>query len=197
MARSLQVVTAARRPTVLQGRLGKYLFAAGLCGLFLLFLVDAFTISRQASWQDEIFVVSTGLSVARFQPPIQSVMAQYPRADSPIRFYGPVSFVADAELIRWFGLSITAWRLACLGGVVLTLIFSTMLVRFAGGDNWAQLVAALIIGLAGSFGSLPGPVGCRHLRTLSWSNPVLASGCSRSSPERPAGKLPWPAFSSA
>ena len=156
MARSLQVVTAARRPSVLQGRFGKHLFAAGLFGLFLLLLADAFTISRQASWQDEIFVVSTGLSVARSQAPIQSVMAQYPRADSPIRFYGPVSFVADAELIRWFGLSITAWRLACLGGVVLTLLFSALLVRFAGGDKWAQLVAALIIGLTGSFGSLPG-----------------------------------------
>jgi hypothetical protein len=156
MTRSLQIVTAAGRQTDIYGRVGKYLFAAGLYGLVLLFLVDALTISRQASWQDEIFVASTGLSVARSQPPIQSVMAQYPRADSPIRFYGPVSFVADAQLIRWFGLSITAWRLACLGGVVLTLAFSAMLVRFAGGDKWAQLITALIIGLAGSFGSLPG-----------------------------------------
>lgn len=121
-----------------------------------MFLIDAFTISRQASWQDEIFVVSTGLSVARSQPPIQSVMAQYPHADSPIRFYGPVSFVADAQLIRWFGLSITAWRLVCLGGVVLTVLVSITLVRFAGGDKWAQLITALITGLAASFGSLPG-----------------------------------------
>jgi hypothetical protein len=156
MTRLLQVFTAARSPLAFSGRLGKYLFAAGIYGLVLLFLLDAFTISRQPSWQDEIFVVSTGLSVARSQPPIQSVMAQYPRSDSPIRFYGPVSFVADAQLIRRFGLSITAWRLACLGGVVLTLLFSAMLVRFAGGDKWAQLITALIIGLAGSFGSLPG-----------------------------------------
>jgi hypothetical protein len=156
MARLLHSISAASRPTGFRSGLGRYLFAAGLCGVVLLFLVDACTISRQAPWQDEIFVVSTGLSVARSEPPIQSVMAQYPRADSPIRFYGPVSFVADAQLIRWFGLSITAWRLACLGGVALTLVFSTMLVRFAGGDNWAQLVTALIIGLAGSFGSLPG-----------------------------------------
>ena len=156
MTRSLQIATAAGRPTNFYSGLGKYLFATGLYGLVLLFLVDAFTISREPSWQDEIFVISTGLSVARSQPPIQSVMAQYPRADSPIRFYGPVSFVADAQLIRWFGLSITAWRLACLGGVVLTLLFSTMLVRLAGGDKWAQLITALIIGLAGSSGNLPG-----------------------------------------
>ena len=156
MVRSFQIVTAAGRPANFYSGLGKYAFAAGLYGLALLFLVDAFTISREQSWMDEIFVVSTGLSLARSQPPIQSVMAQYPRADSPIRFYGPVSFVADAQLIRWFGLSITAWRLACLGGLVLTLLFSAMLVRLAGGDKWAQLITALIVGLAGSTGNQPG-----------------------------------------
>jgi hypothetical protein len=133
------------------------LFVAGICALVLLLLFEVVTISRQAPWQDEIFVVSTGLSLARSRPPIMSVMAQYPRTDSPIQFYGPVSFEAEAQLIRWFGLSIAAWRLTCFGGVLLTLLLSAMLVKLAGGDRWAQLATALIIALAGSFGStLPG-----------------------------------------
>jgi hypothetical protein len=128
----------------------------GICALVLLLLFDVAAITRQASWQDEIYVVSTGLSLARSQPPIMSVMAQYPRTDSPIQFYGPVSFEAEAQLIRWFGLSIAVWRITCLGGVFLTLLISAMLVKLAGGDRWAQLVTVLIIALAGSFGTLPG-----------------------------------------
>jgi hypothetical protein len=157
MIRLSQPIPTATWPTELHGTPSRRLFVAGICALFLLLLSEVVTISRQAPWQDEIFVVSTGLSLARSRPPIMSVMAQYPRTDSPIQFYGPVSFEAEAQLIRWFGLSIAAWRLACLGGVLLTLLLSAMLVRLAGGDRWAQLATALIIALAGSFGSmLPG-----------------------------------------
>jgi hypothetical protein len=129
---------------------GRICFVAGICLLLCFLLFDIVAVGRQPSWQDEIFVVSTGWSMARSHPPIMSVMAQYPRTDSPIRFYGPVSFEADALLIRLFGLSVVAWRLACLTGVILTLLFSVALVKLGGGDKWAQLLTALIIGLTES-----------------------------------------------
>jgi hypothetical protein len=157
MTRLSQPLHTATGPTELHGTRSRYLFGAGICALVLLLLFEIVTISRQAPWLDEIFVVSTGLSLARSRPPIESVMAQYPRADSPIQFYGPVSFEAEAQLIRRFGLSIAAWRITCFAGVVLTLLVSAALVKLAGGDRWAQLATALIIALAGSLGStLPG-----------------------------------------
>lgn len=133
------------------------MFVAGLFVLILLLFVDFMTIGRQASWQDEIFFVSTGWSLAQSKAPIMSVMAQYPRTDSPIQFYGPVSFEVCAQLIRTLGLSLVAWRRLCFCGVILTLLLSGSLVKLAGGDKWAQLITALIIGLAESLGSaLPG-----------------------------------------
>jgi hypothetical protein len=152
-----QPLLSARRPTELHARRSRTLFVAGLCALILLLLTHFVTIGRQASWQDEIFFVSTGWSLAQSKPPIMSVMAQYPRTDSPIQFYGPVSFEVDAQLIRTLGLSLVAWRRLCFGGVVLTILLSSSLVKLAGGDKWAQLITALIIGLAESVGStLPG-----------------------------------------
>jgi hypothetical protein len=130
-------------------RVGK-LFVAGICLLVVVLVLDVVVIGRQPAWQDEIFFVSTSWSMARSQPPIMSVLAQYPRTDSPIEFYGPVWFESGAQLIRVFGLSAVAWRLACLAGAILTLLLSVVLVRNAGGDRWAQLLTALIIALSGS-----------------------------------------------
>jgi hypothetical protein len=129
---------------------GRIVFTAGNCLLVFVLLFDIVAIDRQPSWQDEIFVVSTGWSIARSHPPIMSVMAQYPRTDSPIQFYGPVSFEANAQLVRLFGLSVVAWRLLCLAGMILTLLLSSALVKLGGGDKWAQLLAALIIGVTES-----------------------------------------------
>jgi hypothetical protein len=76
----------------------------GLCMIVLVLAIHVAAIGRPASWEDEVFVVSTGLSMARSQTPIMSVMAQYPRTNSPINFYGPVSFITAALDIRAFGL---------------------------------------------------------------------------------------------
>lgn len=135
----------------------KWLYSAGIGAVALVLAVNIATIGRQAPWEDEIFAVSTGWSLARSQPPILSVLAQFPRTGSPILFYGPVSFEAEAWLIRVFGLSLLAWRFACFAGVLLCLFACWGLVKLAGGDEWAQLITALVIVLAASLGaSLPG-----------------------------------------
>jgi hypothetical protein len=135
----------------------KLLWVAGVCMIVLVVAIHVVTIARQAPWEDEVFVVSTGLSMARSQPPIMSVMAQYPQTNSPIKFYGPVSFAAAALEIRAFGLSVAPWRLICFAGVIFTLLVSIALVRLAGGGKWPRLITGLVLALAGSTATqLPG-----------------------------------------
>ncbi len=135
----------------------RWLYACGVCAVILVLACNLLTIGRQAPWEDEVFAVSTGLSLARSHPPILSVLAQYPGTGSPILFYGPVSFEAEALLIRVFGLSLVAWRLVCLAGVILSAFAGWRLVKLAGGGRWAQLITVLAISLASSVGSpLPG-----------------------------------------
>ena len=123
----------------------------------LVLLMNLIIVERQEPWEDEVFAVSTGWSLARSQGTTLSVLADYPATGSPINFYGPVSFEVEAWLIRVFGLSLVAWRLACFLGVILCVFVSTRLVKLAGGDNWAQLITALIIALSGSVSiTLPG-----------------------------------------
>ena len=129
---------------------------AGMFAVVLALAISALTTERLAAWEDEIFAVSTGWSMARSHPPILSVLAQYPRTGSPIRFYGPVSFEAEAWLIRLFGLSLPVWRLVCIAGVALSIWAAMRLVNVAGGDKWAGLITGLITALSGSLAPFPG-----------------------------------------
>jgi hypothetical protein len=128
----------------------RFLWITGVCMTVLVLATHILTINRQAPWEDEIFAVSTGWSIVHSQPASLSVLTPYPRTISPVRFYGPVSFEAEAWLTRIFGLSMASWRLICFAGVILALLVSIGLVRLAGGDRWAQLITALTIALAGS-----------------------------------------------
>jgi hypothetical protein len=125
------------------------LFFSGIGGVVLVLLIYVTIADRLVTWEDEIFVVSAGLSIARSQAPIESVMALYPHSDSPIEFYGPVSFEAAGQLIRVFGLKTGPWRLACFGGIFLNLLVAVGLVRLGGGDDWAQLITALTLAISG------------------------------------------------
>jgi hypothetical protein len=127
----------------------KSLLSCGIVGVALVLSVYAALVDRLAPWEDELFVVSAGLSLARSGAPIESVLALYPQSDSPIRFYGPVSFVAEALLIRILGLSMMAWRLLCFAGVIFNLSVAIILVGLAGGDAWAQLIVALVLAISG------------------------------------------------
>jgi hypothetical protein len=131
-----------------------------LTGVFLVMLVlslNMATTLRQAPWEDEVFTVSTSLSMSRSEPPNLSVLAQYPNTKSPIYFYGPVSFEVEKFLIRAFGLSPIPWRLVCSLGVLLTLASCVQLVKVAGGDKWGSLLVGLTVALSSSvFSPFPG-----------------------------------------
>lgn len=123
---------------------GKSLFYFCLLACLAIVAVHLLTITRLASWEDEVFAFSTGWSIAHAKTPALSVLALFPDTISPVRFYGPVSFETAAVLIRIFGFSPTAWRVACFSGVILTTLVSALLVRLAGGDRWATLLAVLV-----------------------------------------------------
>lgn len=143
---------------LVKGRMrgSSWLHRAGIFAIVLTLAISALTTERQAAWEDEIFAVSTGWSIARSQPPILSVLAQYPGTGSPIKFYGPVSFEAEAWLIRLFGLSLSLWRMACLAGVAFSIWAAMRLVNVAGGDKRAELITGLLIALSGSLAPFPG-----------------------------------------
>jgi hypothetical protein len=153
----LQAANEDRAPLGLNSALSRSLYRAGACAVLLVLLLNLVIVLHQEPWEDEIFAVSTGWSLARSQGTTLSVLADYPNTVSPIHFYGPVSFEVEAWLIRVFGLSVFAWRLACFLGVLLCVLVSMRLVKLAGGDKWAQLITALIIALSGSVSiTLPG-----------------------------------------
>jgi hypothetical protein len=134
----------------------RWWYFAGIAAVALVLLANTVVTVRESAWEDEIFAVSTAWSIVHSKPPVLSVLARYPGTGSPLRFYGPVSFEAEALLIRAFGLSATVWRLACLAGVILSIWASLALVKLAGGDNWAGLITASIIALSGSVAPFPG-----------------------------------------
>lgn len=133
-----------------------WLYFAGMFAIVLALAISALTTERQAAWEDEIFAVSTGWSIARSQLPTLSVLAQYPGTGSPVKFYGPVSFEAEASLIRLFGLSLSLWRLVCVAGVAFSIWAAMRLVNVAGGDKWAEVITGLTIALSGSLAPFPG-----------------------------------------
>jgi hypothetical protein len=131
-------------------------YFAGIAAVVLVLLANTVVTVREGAWEDEIFAVSTAWSIVHSKPPVLSVLAQYPGTGSPLRFYGPVSFEAEALLMRVFGLSATVWRLACFAGVILSIWASLRLVNLAGGDDRAGFITALIITLSGSVAPFPG-----------------------------------------
>src|SRR6201996_3753358 len=136
---------------------GKWFYIAAIGMLFSILLINLGVMVRQEPWEDEIFAVSTGWSLAQSHGQTLSVLADYPRTGSPIPFYGPVSFYAEAFLIRTFGLSLLAWRFVCFLGFVCCIFVCAALVRVAGGDRWAQLATALTVSLSVSLaGTFPG-----------------------------------------
>jgi len=139
-----------------KGALCRRWYLAGVAAVVLILFANTVVTEREGAWEDEIFAVSTAWSIVHSKPPRLSVLAQYPGTGSPLRFYGPVSFEAEALLIRMFGLSETVWRLVCIAGVLLSIWASLRLVHLAGGDKWAALITALVIALSGSVAPFPG-----------------------------------------
>jgi hypothetical protein len=120
-----------------------WLYRLGWCVPLLLLFMHTVLVDRHAqTWEDEVFAVSTGWSIAHGGPANLSVLGLYPRTISPERFYGPVSFQAEALLLRAFGLSPFPWRVAISCGYLLILLASLFLLRTLGADRWTQWIGS-------------------------------------------------------
>ena len=150
-----------------KGALCRRWYFAGVAAIVVILFANTVVTEREGAWEDEIFAVSTAWSIVHSKPPHLSVLAQYPGTGSPLRFYGPVSFEAEALLIRMFGLSATVWRLVCLAGVILSIWAALRLVHLAGGDKWAATHHCTGHRVVRIGRSVSWPMGRNHSRTFS------------------------------
>src|SRR5262249_18427754 len=90
------------------------LFAIGA----LIVLVFAYVpiIRGDQGWEDEIYWVSTCLSMLRHQGEVPSVLVDYASPADPLRFYGPTLFWLGTGVLKIFGFSIRTWRSFAFAG---------------------------------------------------------------------------------
>src|SRR3979411_3197289 len=84
------------------------LFAAAT--LVVLILAYIPIIRAHQGWEDEIYWVSTCLTMLRHRGEVPSVLAGYARPADPRRFYGPTLFWVGAGVLNVFGFSMRTWR---------------------------------------------------------------------------------------
>ena len=133
------------------------LFAIGT----LVVLVFAYIpiIRAHQGWEDEIYWVSTCLSLLRHKGAIPSVLADFPSPANPLRFYGPTMFWFGTGVLKVFGVSMRTWRSFTFAGDIAYLT-SVGVLFYRLRRSWtiamgAVLFCSLSIGM--SFGvSLPG-----------------------------------------
>jgi hypothetical protein len=133
------------------------LFAIG--ALIVLILAYVPIIRTHQGWEDEIYWVSTCLSMLRRRAEVPSVLVDYARPVDPLRFYGPTLFWLGTAALKVFGFSMRTWRSFTFAGNVAYLA-SIGLLFYRLRRSWtiamgAVLFCSLSIGM--SFGiSLPG-----------------------------------------
>jgi hypothetical protein len=133
------------------------LFATGT--LVVLVLAYIPIIRAHPGWEDEIYWVSTCLSLLRHKGSIPSVLADFPSPANPLRFYGPTLFWVGVAVLKVFGFSMRTWRsFAFAGNIAYLASIGVLFYRLR--RSWviamgAVLFCSLSIGM--SFGiSLPG-----------------------------------------
>jgi len=133
------------------------LFAIGT--LIVLVLAYLPIIRAHQGWEDEIYWVSTCLSLLRHKGAIPSVLADFPSPANPLRFYGPTLFWMGVAVLKVFGFSMRTWRSFTFAGNIAYLA-SIGVLFYRLRRSWtiamgAVLFCSLSIGM--SFGiSLPG-----------------------------------------
>ena len=131
-----------------------------VCGtLLVLVLAYSLIIRVHQGWEDEVYWVSTCLSMFRRQPPIPSVLADFPDAQNPLRFYGPTLFWLGALALHLFGATMRTWRTYTFaGGVVFLAMIAFLFYRVRRSWLTAAIATfAFSLSIDTSFGfSLPG-----------------------------------------
>jgi hypothetical protein len=110
-------------------------------------------------WEDEVYWVSTCLSLLRHNGPTPSILADYPSPQSPLYFYGPTLFWLGTLVLKVFGFSMRTWRSFTFAGNVAFLAAVSVLFYRLRRSWMLTMGTALVFSLAigGSFGfSLPG-----------------------------------------
>jgi hypothetical protein len=163
-----------------------------LLALLLVLLLEYIPIQRvHQGWEDEVYWLSTCLSMLRHQGAIPSVLADFPGTQSPLRFYGPVLFWLGAAFLKLFGTTLLSWRTYTYLGRVAVLATSALLFRRAGWAGRQVLAAVFILSLSVTYSfafTLPG-------RPDSWGVAILIAAMALPAKPQGAGdSLPrrWP-----
>ncbi len=110
-------------------------------------------------WEDEIYWVSTCLSMLRHKGGVPSVLADYAAPVSPLRFYGPTIFWFATAVLKVFGFSMRTWRSFTFAGDAAYLA-SIAILFYRLRRSWAVAMGAALfcsLSITFSFGlSLPG-----------------------------------------
>jgi hypothetical protein len=144
------------RPIPRQSLCAALLAVGTLVVLFLMYLP---ILRVHQGWEDEIFWLSTCLSLIRHQNPIPSVLADFSGTHSPLEFYGPTLFWLGAAGLKVFGASMRSWRsFACAGNLAFLAAVAVLFQRLR--CSWCATLLAVFVfslSLGGSLGfDLPG-----------------------------------------
>ena len=133
------------------------LFATGT--LVVLVLAYIPIIRAHPGWEDEIYWVSTCLSLLRHKGSIPSVLADFPSPANPLRFYGPTLFWFGTGVLKVFGFSMRTWRSFTFAGNIAYLA-SIGVLFYRLRRSWAIAMGAVLfcsLSIGMSFGiTLPG-----------------------------------------
>jgi hypothetical protein len=136
------------------------------------------------SWEDEVYWVSTCLSMLRHDGPTPSVLADYPSPQSPLYFYGPTLFWLGALALKIFGFSMRTWRSFTFAGNVVFLATVSVLFYRLRHSRAVAMATALVFSLTigSSFGfSLPGRPDAWTLAIMTLAIALVASAGEESS----------------
>lgn len=133
------------------------LFAIGTLAVLVLAYIPI--IRAHQGWEDEIYWVSTCLSLLRHKGAAPSVLADFPSPVSPLRFYGPTLFWLGVAVLKVFGFSMRTWRSFTFAGNIAYLA-SIGVLFYRLRRSWAIAMGAVLfssLSIGMSFGiSLPG-----------------------------------------
>ncbi|HEY3990461.1 MAG TPA: hypothetical protein VGM02_14260 [Acidobacteriaceae bacterium] len=170
------------------------LFAAG--AVIVLVLAYIPIVRAHQGWEDEVYWVSTCLSMLRHRGDVPSVLSDYPSPANPLRFYGPTLFWLGAAVLKVFGFSMRTWRSFTFAGNI-AYVTAVGVLFYRLRRSWAIAMGAVLfssLSLGLSFGiSLPGRPDAWTLTLIVLALALVANGTTEDEPTgAPAPR--WIAF---